>query len=221
MATRLRSVTRSGTLATVFSVRTDKELHALMACLCVLFEDLRIELSGVQADDLGTLDECNKSGRKFYFLRRSIATLHEFATAIQELDQLPSFQAIKADFNVVVAKHWVSAVVYFKDHANYIARMRNNVGGHFGRASAKAAIAHLLPDAAGSLEVIFTNRGGGAKLFFANEIVATGALYHVPGSCVSAKSRRLVRHALVAFRKATRAVDCIVYAYLWERFGRG
>src|ERR1039457_6675668 len=50
MATRLRSVTRSGTLATVFSVRTDKELHALMACLCVLFEDLRIELSGVQAD---------------------------------------------------------------------------------------------------------------------------------------------------------------------------
>jgi hypothetical protein len=47
----LRTHTRCGTLATVFSTH-EKELHALMASLCVLFEDLRIEIAGEAADDL-------------------------------------------------------------------------------------------------------------------------------------------------------------------------
>jgi hypothetical protein len=51
------------------------------------------------------------------------------------------------------------------------------------------AIANLLPDAAGSLDVVFTDKGGGAKLNFAHEIVATGALRHVPGPTIAAKCR--------------------------------
>jgi len=81
-----------------------------MAALCVLFEDLRIELAGQVENDLLRLDECSKEGRKFYFLRRSIATLHEFSQVIQELDRLPSFQRVKAQFDSEVLKYWASAV---------------------------------------------------------------------------------------------------------------
>ena len=59
-----------------------------MAALCVLFEDLRIELSGQVEDNLLRMDECGKEGRRFYFLRRSIATLYEFSEVIQELDTI-------------------------------------------------------------------------------------------------------------------------------------
>jgi len=216
-----RTVTRWGTLSTIFAVAYDKEMHALMAALCVLFEDLRIELAGQVEKDLLHLDDCSAEGRKFYFLRRSIATLHEFAQVIQALDGLPSFQRVKAGFDSEVLKYWKNAVSYFMKHDSYIARLRNNVGGHFGKDAAKVAIKNLLPDATGGLEVLFTDKGGGAKLLFAHEIVATGALGHVPGTTIQAKSRRLVLRALVAYRKATRAVDCIAVSYLWDRFGRG
>jgi hypothetical protein len=196
-------------------------MHALMAALCVLFEDLRIELAGQVENDLLGLDASSSGLRKFYFLRRSIATLHEFSEVIRELDRLPSFQRIKAGFDSDVLNFWMGAVTYFNKHDSYIARLRNNVGGHFGMDAAKVAIRNLLPDASGGIEVTFTDKGGGAKLLFAHEIVATGALGHVPGPNIQAKSRRLVLRALVAYRKATRAVDCIAVAYLWDRFGNG
>jgi hypothetical protein len=65
----------------------------------VLFEDLRVEIAGISAGDLDAMDECGKELRRFYFLRRSIATLHEFGIALQELDQLPSFQPLKEKFS--------------------------------------------------------------------------------------------------------------------------
>jgi hypothetical protein len=219
MSTAGRSYVRCGKLSSAFST-SDKELYALIACLCVLFEDLRMELARQIAEEIHGVDECSKAGRKFYFLRRSIATLHEFAIAIERLDQYPSFQPIKAVFHALSKKHWNRAVKYFRKHKSYIARLRNNVGGHFGPEAAKSAISHLLPDVVGTIEVTFTNGGGGAKLLFAHEIAATGALYHVPGADTAAKSRRLIRQAVVGYRKAIWAVDCIGVEHLWDRFGR-
>jgi hypothetical protein len=100
-----------------------------------------------------------------------------------------------------------------------VKRLRNNVGGHFGRAAGEEALKHLLPDAAGCIEVRFSKTGGGAKLGFTTELAATGTLCHVPGSSIPAKARRLYRHALVGYRMAVRAVDCVTVMYLWDRFG--
>jgi hypothetical protein len=204
----------------VFPARPDKDLNALIARLCVLFEDLRIEIAGSSEGDLGGLDECGRAARGLYFLRRSIATLYEFTLALGELDQTPSFQPIKAGFDAVSAKQWASAIAYFRKHERYIARIRHHVGGHFGRQAAEMAVEGLLPDAVGALEVILTRNGGGAKLLFASEIAATGTLRHVRGDTHKAKARRMIRHAVVAYRKAARAVDCIIVNYLWEKFGR-
>jgi hypothetical protein len=212
--------TRCGRLATVFSRRAEKELHSLIACLCVLFEDLRIELAGQGARDLGRLDLCGKSMRQLYFLRRSMATLFEFATVLDELDQLPSFQTIRAGFDQRTDLIWVRALAYFRKHKGYISRLRHHVGGHFGKQAATLAVESLLPDHVGTLEIAFYGGGGGAKLFFANEIAATAVLLHVRGRTPQAKARKMIRHALVAYRHAAWAVDCVTSTYLWERFGR-
>ena len=99
--------------------------------------------------------------------------------------------------------------------------MRHNVGFHFGKQAAEAAVQNLLADAVGSVEVAFYSwGGGGAKLYFANEIAATAALRNVSGASSEVKARTMMRHAVAGYRYAARAVDCIIVTYLWERFGR-
>lgn len=212
---------RWGRLASIFSAGSEKELHAIIACLCVLFEDLRIEIAGISEDDLGGLDQCGKNGRRLYFLRRSIATLHEFTSALDELDQLPAFQPIRARFNKVAQRNWARALTYFQRHDRYVARMRHNVGGHFGKQAAEVAVHNLVGDAVGSVEIAFYGpRAAGAKLYFADEIVATAALRNVQGSSSQTKARKMMRHAIIGYRYAVRAVDCIIANYLWQRFGK-
>ena len=116
VARTLGTRTRYGLLARVFPNDADRDLHDLGACLCVLSEDLRLEIAGIAATDLERLDACGTDARSLYFQRRSIATLHEFATTFAELDKLPSFQPIKPRFNVIAQRHWAHAVDYFSKY---------------------------------------------------------------------------------------------------------
>jgi hypothetical protein len=215
-----RTATRWGYLASIFSPRSDREFHSLIACVCVLFEDLRIEIAGIYADDLDQLDECDKELRRFYFLRRSIATLHEFAVTLQELDRLPSFQALKSKFSKTALSHWTRAIDYFRKYEKNIARIRHHAGGHFRKPAGAQAIDHLQSDALGCLEVADYAKGGGAKLFFAHELAATAVVENVRGKTVAAKASKLLRYAVVGYRHSAWAVDCITSTYLWPRFGK-
>lgn len=212
---------RWGKLGSVFPPRGDKEFHALVACLCVLFEDLRIEIAGIAADDLGKLDDCDKETRRLYFQRRSIATLHEFTNVLEGLGKLPGFQLVRAQFNRETERYWVRALRYFQKHKRYVERMRHNVGGHFGKQAAQSALQNLVPEAFGSLELAFYSwGGGGAKLRFAKEIAATATLRNVRGGTTDLKARKMMRHALVAYNYAVQATYCVTSCYLWERFGK-
>lgn len=212
--------TRHGRLSAVFSSR-DWRLHARIARVCVLFEDLRIEIAGIAADDLDRLDDTSKKGRSLYFLRRSLGTLYEFAEALNDLDQVPEFVPIRAAFNTMATRHWTRALQHFRRHASTITRVRHHVGGHFGRRAAELAVQNLLPDAIGAIEVaLYSQRGGGAKLGFASEIAATALIRNLKGRDSQTKVRKLVRMAVVAYRHAVRAVDCITVVYLWDRFGK-
>jgi len=112
--------------------------------------------------------------------------------------------------------------LYFKKQHKKIARVRHHVGGHFGLQAAQHAIESLLPEASGSLEIaLYHHGGGGAKLKFASEIAATAMVRNVTtGRDVQEKVRHLIRMALLAYRHAVRAVDCVTVAYLWDRFGK-
>jgi hypothetical protein len=211
--------TRWGKLATILSTRTDRDMHALIACLCVLFQVLRIEIGGMSERDLNSLDECGMNARTFYFQRRSLATLHEFGNVLREIDSLPSFVPLKAWFSPLAQKHWTRAIDYFQKYDSYIARLRNNVGGHFRRQAGIFAMESFLPDVTGKLELVHYDEGVGARLWFANEIAATSTLRHVSGKTSGTRSRKLVRHSVVAYRHAIWAVNCIVRHYLWGRFG--
>jgi len=58
--------------------------------LCVLRDDLFLELIGISADEVPELDRADRGARVLYFFRRSALTLNEIATAVnsREYSQL-------------------------------------------------------------------------------------------------------------------------------------
>jgi len=214
----LKTFTRSGRLASIFSVGP-KLVNQHIARLCVLFEDLRVEIQGIAADDLGSLDEVGFKLRQLYFLRRSICTLVEFAEALRLLQACTALSELREKLDA--ERSWVRAVRFFYKRELFLKQVRHDVGGHFGSQAARFAVENLLPSATGTIEVAFYSaKGGGAKLTFASEIAATALLRHLSGRTSEGKVRHLVRLCVVAYRHAVRAVDCITVLYLWNRFGR-
>lgn len=121
-----------------------KQFDVLVVRMCVLFEDLRLELNAIEADSIPKLDVLDPAGRfvetkdvgkarRHYFLRRSIGTLHEFAEAIRWINACPEMHALKNSWGSVEAtKTWDSAVSFFLTNQRFIEDVRNDIGGHFG-----------------------------------------------------------------------------------------
>src|SRR5262245_46529779 len=102
-------------LKSVFPGSLTKELDAHVARLAVLYEDLRTELYGTESESIETLDLIDRY-RSIYFLRRSIATLREFAEECRLLNECTHFQAIKDKFNEDSSERWGQALAFFKQH---------------------------------------------------------------------------------------------------------
>lgn len=213
---------RVGRLTPIFGGDKDADLKRHVARLSVLFEDLRIEIAGVAADDLSGLDEAGRRMRQRYFLRRSFATLFGFAETLEELDQCPGFVGIKERIDPLHQSLWTEAVKYFSQNRPSIERVRSNVGGHFGKGAAKLAVRNIGSEDIGSIELAwYSHGGGGANLFFASTIVGIALIHSMLGSgAMEQKVERLFQLAQEAQLHAVRAVDCITVAYLWDRFGR-
>jgi len=105
---RQRSQVKFGNIREVLRTHRKNPFDAHLARLCVLYEDLRMEIEGIRARNVPKLDvldprrdhldhpERMGSYRRHYFLRRSIATLREFAECFGELRKCPEFQALLA-----------------------------------------------------------------------------------------------------------------------------
>ena len=107
--------------------------------MAVLFEDMRIEIAGLAEREIKPMDIAGN--RVSYFLRRSIATLKEFAHAITDLDKLPEFGAVKGRFDAKSANNWNRSVRYFNRYGRtLITPVRHTIGGHFRHTSAEHAI---------------------------------------------------------------------------------
>jgi len=106
---RQRSQVKFGNIREVLRTHRKNPFDAHLARLCVLYEDLRMEIEGIRARNVPKLDvldprrdhldhpERMGSYRRHYFLRRSIATLPEFEECFGELRKCPEFQALLDD----------------------------------------------------------------------------------------------------------------------------
>ncbi|MBZ5578719.1 MAG: hypothetical protein LAP40_19325 [Acidobacteriia bacterium] len=202
----------------------------------MLYEDLRIEILAVAEESISKLDVLDPQGedldhperagayRRHYFLRRSIGTLCEIATAIGHLDSDPDFQLIRATggFEGFAKQTWDGAVEFFRTNESLIKKIRNDVGGHFGETAARHAIESFDSDTVGSIEVVFDQDGDPSdpRLHFAKSVVAAAIFRHLPGDQEEQFKQLMSEVIIKGYQQARDCVQVLTGIYLWPRFGR-
>jgi hypothetical protein len=221
-------------LRRIFNSDRKRPLDAFIGRLCVLYEDMRIEVRSIAAHSmprLDVLDSREQHGgdlmrvgryRRYYFLRRSIGTVWEFAEALRLLNGCVDFKVIEGDFDLELKADWDTAIAFFRANEGLVKRIRNDLGGHFGCDASFFAIESLARDTVGKLEVM-TDASGQPReprLHFAGEIAASALGRHLCGKDLHAAIKHLIADVLVrAYKHAATCVQILVAVYLWPKFG--
>jgi hypothetical protein len=131
----------------------DDPLAAKIARLCILREDLLLEMQGVYTEEIQGLDEHSSQFRRLYFLRNLIRTQIELSGALQVLLSTPEFKVLlgKASKDIQDAFHDATAVIA-KAHS-VTKDVRNDICGHVRELAVQAAIDRIDPEAWGFLSV--------------------------------------------------------------------
>lgn len=116
-----------------------------MAQLCVLREDLYLELKGLSEDGIESLDHNGDNYRSIYFFRNSTKTLFEMRKAVQLLKGQAAFMkqlAKQKDFHAAF-KEFDKAIFKSRD---LLKRLRHETAGHLDEAAFKNALEKISPD---------------------------------------------------------------------------
>jgi hypothetical protein len=197
----------------------ENKLNANLMRVSVLYEDLRLENFAMAEESIPALDALGVDYRRMYFVRRSIATLHEFADALPALDACPAFAQVRRRLRAADLKMWEKSVRFFDRNHAYIQKIRNDFGGHFGFSPAWHAVQNLQPTAV-TLEYKHSTVGRKVqlRLKYAGEIVAIGMHHHKRGGSSRDHFRLMFRLALAGFGHSTRCVELLTYAHFEPRF---
>ncbi|RPH80567.1 MAG: hypothetical protein EHM80_04865 [Nitrospiraceae bacterium] len=124
-----------GTKIHLFNLRKlfppDDEFATCIARLCILREDLSMEIKGIAAGPFGSLDANTIAWRHNYFFRNSARTLREIASALQRLRKVPEFQrALQKKASTDGYKAFEKFCTQMQDASGLIGELRNSIGGH-------------------------------------------------------------------------------------------
>ena len=207
-------------------------IECIVARLCVLYEDLRIETFACAAESLPRLDVLDpvEEGdgspmavgryRRNYFLRRSIATIKELIDSLEQLERNSEFVRIRNDFDAEVRALWDESFGYLDGQKAFMNKLRDDVGGHFGEQAAAYSVSHFSPDAIGRLEFRMDDQRHRTepRLLFAGEIAATAMLRHLPGGGPPVEIQRMIKNCAECYRHATSCVHAVIATILVPRF---
>lgn len=204
-----RKRTRIARLQEVFSATRRRQLNAKLARLCVLYEDLRVEMWGIAEPSIPALDSLDSEEdnrwarerigryRRYYFVRRSIGTIREFAEALRLINGDPSLQLDGPGVDEDAKATLGAATTFFETNESLLQAIRNDIGGHFGHEAALHALDGLRPDTCGAIELLDDQD---FRLHFAGEIAAGALLPHLPNEDIEecpASTTSLVRRQLL------------------------
>ena len=205
----------------IFSSHSVDPIHQLIARAIVLYEDIRLEVLGMSADQrqLTRLDLPSHKYRELYFIRRAMVTLLEFAHAVHELQMCETFKVFKVRLTPKQLKPWSEAVTYFASKRDELKAIRDAVGGHFGKPAARIAVNDISSDYTAKVE-LRSDMGEKAIVFseFATEFVATALFARCPGNTQEERAEYLMTLLLEANRYAAGASYFLLVEYVWPRF---
>jgi hypothetical protein len=221
--------TRFAHLRSVFKADEERQLTAKLARLCVLYEDLRVEVCGIVERGIPALDILDSEPdnrftperigryRRYYFVRRSIGTIREFAEALRLINDDPDLRPNPIRHIEGAERTWSKAITFFGQNEVLLRAIRNDLGGHFGHQASLNAVDKLRPDALSSIELV---DGRDLRLHIAGEIAASALLPHLQNDDIKEYEALLTDCIMPAYKHAARCVQMLVVEYLWPNFGR-
>lgn len=217
-----RSRVRYGDLHKVFRGGSSDLLNQI-AHLAILFEDLRIEVAGIQAPDdtLHAMDTVKSNYRRLYFVRRTLVTISEVATCVKGIAANAEFRSRIAELQGKHIQHVDDANGYCSKNIRLINRFRNEFGAHLDRTAVVRATAFLCPGTFG--KVAFADQKNNNFMlqnYFAATILETAVLSRLePGVDLAEEYKAVLKVIADSILHTQRATQALVYGLLWDRFG--
>lgn len=107
------------------------EYATCMARLCILREDLALEVTGITEGPFDRLDGNGIPWRHNYFFRNFAKTVREIASALQTLNCTPEFKrALKKHYTMAQQKDFKKFCKKIEVSIELITELRNSIGGH-------------------------------------------------------------------------------------------
>jgi hypothetical protein len=161
---------------------------ASVARLCILREDLALEMWGLYARGLGRLDRHSLIWRRLYFWRNLVKTLWEIRKTIESLNTVPEFKRALKVQPARRRKQFEKVVMQLETHQDLVKKMRDSLGGHVLSRTVEQALNNMPFGQFGYVEV-----GGKQKNMhykFAGEIVVRMLLGDVPEALEEIEANR-------------------------------
>ncbi|MBZ5697726.1 MAG: hypothetical protein LAN18_04190 [Acidobacteriia bacterium] len=128
-------------------------LAAKIARLCILREDLLLEMHGLRTEDIEELDGLSPMFRKMYFLRNLARTQMELSSALHNLLCNAEFKALLAKQSVGVRAKFTSVAATLGKAHSVLKDMRNDIGGHVLESAVQAALERISWDSFAFLDI--------------------------------------------------------------------
>lgn len=201
-----------------YSSPDEKAMHVQMARVCVLYEDLEIEWLGADAASISELDKTDLETRRFYFVRRTLATLTEIESAFFQLNKNAEFKRIKSGMPTEAMKAWDDAIKFFNAEHAFLKEWRNDIGGHFHDDAATYAIDNIERTTVGEIELYRRGTGADVRMPFAYELVAVAMTKNKGTATVTDFLQRAFTFLKDAMYHARTGIQVLTHVYIYPRF---
>ncbi len=222
----INTISRSIRLRKYFNPNQGLNYSANLARLYVLYEDLRLEITGLTGADpkyalpkaqQNPFDRMASNARVVYFLRKSIGTIREFSECIRFLDSANEFKQIRKLFSAEDQTLWEDSVRYFAHSKTFWQSVRNDLGGHFSQDACRYVVQNLNDSDQGRIELQRNESGEiGFSLPFAWEICSRAFLRHSEEEEVKVKISDLIEKTIEAYNHVIPPVLIIIGPHIWN-----
>jgi hypothetical protein len=140
-----------------------------MARLCILREDLFLEMMGIYQQRIARLDEHSVIWRRIFFWTSLVKTMWEIPKTIETLNTIPEFKKVLKTQPQGWQKKFAAMVKLLDKHQTIVQATRNSLGGHVLFREVEKALDGMSYDTFSYIEVGETEKRTHYK--FANELV--------------------------------------------------
>ena len=182
-----------------------------MARLCVLREDLYIELRGMVHEPIPSLDECSSETREIYFFRNCVKTLLEIRGASETMKRNSEFVEMLSRQDSPLDNSLSDLSKALTDAHTLVKRLRNDVAGHLSHEAVHTALQQITPETKCLFQIGDTPRDTHFK--FALELIGATMLCHVPFKEADKEWSETLETILDIGFNAIRSIDALFIAY--------